>query len=94
MCIIEVPHSCRGISHSLDKGVSSFGTGADGVSPASMEPPGITTLVCGSWVTVESIIKVVSKLYCVYLNRTQAKKIIFTILNFVRFSGKGHHALH
>ena len=31
--------------------------------------------------------------YRVYANRTQAKKII-TILNFVRFFGKGRHTLH
>ena len=31
--------------------------------------------------------------YRVYANRTQAKKKI-TILNFVRFSGRGRHALH
>ena len=31
--------------------------------------------------------------YCVYSNRTQAKKII-TILTFARFSGKGRQLLH
>ena len=49
-------YSSHGISHFDNKGVSSVGTGADGVSPASMEPPRPTTLVRGSRVTVQPVI--------------------------------------
>ena len=48
-------YSSHGISHFDDKGVSSIGTGADGVSPASMEPPRPTTLVRSSRVTVQPV---------------------------------------
>ena len=37
--------------------------------------------------------KIIASVYCVYSNRTQAKKII-TILTFARFSGKGRQSLH
>ena len=48
-------YSSHGISHFDDKGVSSVGTGADGVRPASMEPPRPTTFIRSSRVTIQPV---------------------------------------
>ena len=46
-----------------------------------------------SYIRLDHTLYSINYRYHVYANRTQAKKIIM-ILNFARFSGKGHHALH
>ena len=65
--------------------MSSIGTGADGVSPASMEPPGITTLMCGSWVSIESVIKGVSKLIIILCTCIIYFKVVYPLMIFSKF---------
>ena len=50
-------YSSHGISHFDDKSVCSIGTRMDGISPASNKSPGPTTLIHGSQLTVQPMVR-------------------------------------